>query len=188
MKRRAGVLLVCGLFVASAWPDAAQAQPPRLQLFAAYSFVHDRELNDGLPTGFAVGAGGRITDWFAVVGEVGGSTRAFGLSDEDDLRLTLYSFLMGPQFARRGHRVLTPFLQILVGGVRAGGSFYGDQDASTLFAVQPGGGVDVAITPRIGVRLLGDFRVINADLSTLREGARSQQIRWLIGAVFTLGP
>lgn len=188
MKRYTLALLLAAVFLVPAPPvDAA----PRIQVFGGYVYVRDQDLDGSFPVGFALGAGGTVTDWLGIVGEISGSARQFDLENGDlrvnDLRLNLFSFLVGPQFSKRTSTIVTPFFQVLLGRARASGSVYGESLSSTQFAVQPGGGIDVAITPRLGVRVEGDYRVISENLKTLAGGERSKEVRLFLGVVFTPG-
>jgi opacity protein-like surface antigen len=81
----------------------------------------------------------------------------------------VYAFLGGPRFFTKMGRVV-PFAQILTGvahlraQVRLTPGIPGVvdtvEDSTTDFALQPGGGLTILLTDRVGVRLAGDYRSI----------------------------
>lgn len=185
MKRYVWSLLLGALLFVPATPaDAAGA--PKIHVFGGYVYVRDLDLDGSFPLGFAVGVGGTVTDWLSIVGEVSGSTRQFD-TEASDLRLNLLSWLVGPQFSKRTNTIVTPFFQVLLGRARVSGSVFGENLSSTQFAVQPGAGLDVAVRPRLGIRVEGDYRVISENLRTLAGGERSKELRVFLGVVFSPG-
>ena len=89
--------------------------------------------------------------------------------------------MAGPRFASRAISAVTPFAQVLIGGSHASGGFQFDGALTTGFTYQPGAGVDVNVTPRVGIRLQGDYRVIRTQghngkgHASSRRGLRSGQ-------------
>jgi len=76
---------------------------------------------------------------------------------------------------------VTPFAQILVGGSHISGGVQFDGALTTGFTYQPGGGVDVRVTPNVGIRLEGDYRVIRT------KGHDNKESRFLVGVVSRFG-
>jgi opacity protein-like surface antigen len=133
------------------------------------------------PLGFHVGGAGRITDSFAIAGDLGWSRKSqdiFGV----DTEVTFTTFSAGPRLYF-GDRV-TGFVHALLGGIRGKGSvsFLGENvsESATEFMIQPGGGVDIRVSDAVAVRLQGDYQWINAEDS---DG----NIRFVAAAVFYLG-
>ena len=65
--------------------------------------------------------------------------------------------LGGGRFGRRLATRVSPFWQILVGGLHETGVGYRKETINSL-AVQPGGGMTLTVTPRFGVRIQADLR------------------------------
>jgi opacity protein-like surface antigen len=89
--------------------------------------------------------------------------------------------MAGPRFAAHAIPAVTPFAQILLGGSHVSGGVEFDGALTTGFTYQPGGGVDVRVTPNVGIRLQGDYRVIRT------QGVNGKQSRFLAGVVWRQG-
>lgn len=184
------------------WPLLVTAQPVqpaesrvRTRLDLAVGFDVLRPLGDGrwVSSGWRAGAASALTPWLTLVGEVGGNYHRRRLGTVE-VRWNAHSFLggvraPGPRIGR-----VTPFGQILVGAVRSsasvheqhvdGNPFPLDFDtALTLFALQPGGGVDVAVGRTSALRLQGDYHVTWNKYS----GGTSGSVRLVVGLVVGLG-
>jgi hypothetical protein len=75
----------------------------------------------------------------------------------------------------------TGFAQLLVGGVNGSASFLGESVNSTIFAIQPGGGVDIHLTHGVGLRVQGDYRMLRDS------GETTSEFRFAVGGVFRFG-
>ena len=85
--------------------------------------------------------------------------------------------LSGGRFGWRPATRVSPFWQILVGGLHETGVGYRKQTINSL-AVQPGGGVTSTITPRFGVRIQADLRFgISGEVSGLSRVVASGVMR-----------
>ena len=71
--------------------------------------------------------------------------------------------------------------KVLVGTGRATGSALGISRSTTAFAVQPGGGVDIAVRRNVAIRLQGDYRALRDEGETFGE------FRFAAGVVFGFG-
>ncbi len=131
-------------------------------------------------SGWAVSAGAVLDGTVGLVGEVASSYTTMN-SLGIDVALTELSFLGGPKVVAHRVGAVTPFVQVLAGGVRLTGSaptILGTISLSdTNVAVQPGGGVDVRVSPRVGLRLQGDYRMLFVT------GGTSPRVRLLVGLV-----
>lgn len=188
--------------VALSWPLLVTAQPAepagspvRTRLDLAVGFDVQRPLDDSRRafSGWRAGAASALTHWLTLVGEVGGNYDWQRLGTIE-ARWSAHSFLggvrtPGPRIGR-----VTPFGQVLVGAVRSragvheqhvdGNPFPLDFDvALTLFALQPGGGVDVALGRTSALRLQGDYHVMWRKYS----GGTSRSVRLAVGLVVGLG-
>ncbi|MGH2400158.1 MAG: outer membrane beta-barrel protein [bacterium] len=167
------------------------AQTPRAELSGAYSFMRDADRGEDFPAGWAASAIGNVNNWIGVATELGGSRRTCRNCQRGpfvsqrfrgtDLDVRVYTFMAGPRFAARALSAVTPFAQILVGGSHVAGGIEWDGALNTGFTYQPGGGMDVAVTPVVGIRLQADYRIIRT------QGRHNKQTRVLGGLVWRFG-
>ena len=191
------------MLAASPAPSAAQevdALPiPLVEVSAGYTLL--RGFDEKYRAGWYFSGAGNLTQWFALVGEASGSYRSEDISitvGTGSLQISdkrqVYAFMAGPRFFRKAGRIV-PFGQVLAGvahrriqqtetragqtglppGVSTWNPSYSD------FALQPGGGVAVYLTERVGLRVAGDYRCT----VVLDDGAAAiNELRFLAG--FTL--
>ena len=174
---------ICGICV----PRASAQSTPRFETGASYSFVRSNA-----PPGscgcFSMNGGNA---WFgyrfhrnwSVVGELG-AVRApsIGTAGAD---LTLFTYLGGPRYDWHHHwrysSRVKPFGQLLLGGVHAGGSL-ATLGTPNSFAMTAGGGADVRLTSRWGIR------AFQADyfLTRLNNGGNNRQnnLRISFGVIY----
>jgi opacity protein-like surface antigen len=186
---RVGAVVVC-LFLVGAAPAYAQGTP-RAELSGGYSFMHDMDRGEDFSTGWFGSAAGHINEWIGVVTEVGGNYTMCRKCERGpftsqtfrgtDLHLRVYTFMAGPRFDSHAISAVTPFAQVLFGGSHASGGFQFDGALTTGFTYQPGGGVDLNVTPNVGIRLQGDYRVIRT------QGHNGKESRFLVGVVLRSG-
>lgn len=155
-------------------PATASAQTQSGEIAGGYAYLHDSELN--FPTGWVFAATGNLTPIIGIVGEVGGN---YGTLDV--LNLRTHSFLGGVRFRAPNASGVTPFAQLLGGTTLLGASAEAASDSRFVYSVQPGGGVDIALTPNARVRLQGDYRY------NRREGVGFNQFRFATGVVYGFG-
>jgi opacity protein-like surface antigen len=170
-------LLVAGVLLA--WPCTAAAQEanappiPVVEVSGGYMLMRDTELDENFPGGWYFSGAANLTRWFGLVAEAAGSYKkveegAFGLNFSN--RLQLYTFLGGPRFFYQAGRVV-PFAQVLAGAAHVRlkteadlppelGGRMRSNFSETDFAIQPGGGVTIYLSERVGVRLAADYRSI----------------------------
>jgi hypothetical protein len=149
MPRQRSVTLTLVACVFCACATAAHAQTAG-NLGVGYSFmrlVEDEGLT--LPGGFLVSyaqplAGSAIS----IVSEGGGNyTTAY------DDTLALHTLQSGVRFSSPADRTVTPFAQFLAGVMNVGWS----GESANYFAIEPGGGVDIRVTGRVGLRVAGSL-------------------------------
>jgi opacity protein-like surface antigen len=183
-----GGALLCLLLLA-AMPSSAQT--PRSEISGGYAFMRDQDRSETFPVGWVASVVGNINGWIGAASEVGGSYRVCrdcqrGPFTSDTFRgtdrnLRVFTFMAGPRFASRAMARVTPFAQVLVGGSHISGGVQFDGALTTGFTYQPGAGVDVYLTPNLGLRLQGDYRV------TRTEGHNGKASRVLAGVVWRQG-
>jgi hypothetical protein len=168
----------------SSVPAAAQAPTTgRYDVAGGYAFMRDQDIardnpdiSANFPAGWMASGSARVWRWLAVAGEVGGSSKTVAIPG-DQPKLRVYTFLAGPRVRRPPGDRIVPFGQVLVGAARASTSVLTVTETVTDLAYQPGGGVDVMISGRLGVRAEGDWRIIRSD------GTNSKEPRFTLGAV-----
>ena len=184
-----GRVVVC-LFLLGAAPLYAQGTP-RFEFSGGYSFMHDQDRAEDFSKGWYASAIGNINDWVGVATEIGGNYRLCPKCQRGpftsatfrgtDLHLRVYTYMAGPRIASHAISAVTPFAQVLVGGSHASGGIEFDGALNTGFTYQPGAGVDLNVTQRVGVRLQGDYRVIRT------QGHNGKESRFLAGVVLRSG-
>ena len=178
-------LMLCG-----AAPVFA-ADTPKFDVLGAYSFMRDTSRSETFPAGWVASAAGNATSWIGVVTEVGGSYRTCKNCQRGpfasqkfrgtDLHLSVHTFLGGPRVASHAVAAMTPFAQVLFGGAHVSGGVEFDGALNTGVVYQPGAGIDVQVTPSVGIRLEGDYRVIRST------GHNNKESRVLAGVVVGFG-
>jgi outer membrane protein with beta-barrel domain len=153
-------------------PASSRAQPaaePRVQIFAGYAYLHAEPLahqfSGSDDHGWNTSVLANVNGWLAVVGDVAGrygSTITTGpvvgpSAFKGTTRPYVYSYLVGPQVTWRSNR-FAPFAHALFGVARErtgmnGVDFISSQTDSG-FATTLGGGLDLAVMPRLAVRVV----------------------------------
>ena len=183
-----GGVVLC-LFLLGTVP--LKAQTPRAEISGAYSFLRDDNRSENFPAGWVASATRNVNGWIGLVAEVGGNYRTCDTcqrgpftsvgSRGTDLHLRVYTFMVGPRVAARAIPAVTPFAQFLFGGAHISGGVEFDGAMTTGLTYQPGGGVDMRMTPKVGLRFQGDYRMIRT------QGIDNKQSRFLVGVVFWPG-
>lgn len=113
----------------------------------------------------------------------------------EDLALSnkarVYTFMGGPRFFKKTGRVV-PFAQMLAGvaHMRLESTFADVPEIGTFseeatdFAIQPGGGVTIFLSERVGVRLAADYRCI---MDFEDDNTYANEFRFVSGFTFNWG-
>ena len=181
------LVVVVGGFVAR-----ASAQEAPVELSGGYQLISLEPGQDQntqtLRRGWSIDLAGNLTRVFAIVGQVGGNYRSRDLSG-NELRFSLHEFMGGIRASGRANTTVVPFGQALIGPVRAS---LNDGISVTKLALQFGGGVNVRLTQRIGIRVGADYlRIFNGqegrDIGDLSGGdTGGHALRFVAGAVLPL--
>jgi opacity protein-like surface antigen len=182
----ARVVLCLFLFGAPAY-----AQTPRAEIAGAYSFMHDTDRSEDFAVGWVASAVGNVNTWIGVVTEAGTNYRTCKSCQRGpftsqnfrgtDRHLRVFTYMAGPRVASHAISAVTPFAHILVGGSHISGGVQFDGALTTGLTYQPGGGIDVSVTPNVGIRAQGDYRVIRTS------GKDNKESRFLLGVVLRYG-
>jgi len=180
------VLVFCLSVLATAVPVFAQSTP-KVELSGGYQFLNfslDGE-NESMPVGWYFDVAGNLTPMLGVVFQVGGNYKTFdesvtigGITATASADLKVHEFLGGMRVNFRSDSAVVPFGQFLVGGingsVRVSASTtipgqppftFDDEESTTNFGLQAGGGVNFGLTDTVGVRAGADYLRVFADES-----------------------
>jgi len=125
--------------------------------------------------GWYADVAGPISPMLSWVGVVDGVYK-----EEDGETLKVHSYGGGIRISSKKSPKVTPFGQITIGGATASG--FGD--SISAFALTLGGGVNVPVNDKWGVRAQADYRGIFFDEN---DGGRVDGARIVVGAYFALG-
>jgi hypothetical protein len=171
---RAIIFAVIGLL--SVASSARAADSMRIEVAGGYVFLRDVTGNESF-NGWLGSVGASLGQSFDLIGEIGGSYDTIDLGIAT-ARVSEASFLGGAKFASHRELPLTPFFEVLIGGVRVNASAFQVSNAQTYFAAQPGGGVDASLTRNLGARFEADYRVVQIN------GLADKHFRFVAGFVF----
>ena len=199
----------------TAAPQAAPTQGrayvsyPKVELFLGYSYLR------GVPTrspgnrmdslnGGSASLAFNLNRYLGIVADVGGynateiqltgaGANPAGVSDASG---TAFTFMAGPRLSWRRYDRITPFAQVLVGGIHASavtlsnctGPLCTPLPSENSLALTAGGGVDLKISRHVALRVV-QAEYLMTDFADLSTGERQTQndIRLSSGLVFGFG-
>jgi opacity protein-like surface antigen len=181
-----GVLLIAvfGIIL----PARAQDETPKFDLYAGYDYVRFNVTAKvaGFPPSQsfnANGGGGQLeynpNGWLGIVGDMSG----YGVLSNSHLEAGAFSYLAGPRI-NLAHGKVTPFAQVLLGGIWAT-SGIGGGGSQSHFAMTAGGGVDLKISRHIAIRLAQAEYFMTKFPDGLNN--RQNNFRFSTGVVFRFG-
>lgn len=188
---------------------------PKMETFLGYQFTRFNSATN-IPAFSQNGAGGQfvynINNWFGAVADIGATHN--GNIHNVNIDNTMANFLFGPRVAIRKWSRVTPYFQVLWGGVYYAGSTpvqvpadqlpaiptpFGDtrtapfvtlraSTSQTVFAMTAGGGLDIKLTKHITLRPIG-LDYFMTRLQNLRTAGDNNQnnLRVTAGVNFTFG-
>jgi len=195
---RSALAICVALSAGLATPTLAQ-DAPRADVSAGYQVLGvGGDIDETFVKGWYVDLAGNVTRLLGIVFEVGGDYKSLsetvtinGVTASAAADLSVHQFMAGVRVNARPNPTVTPFGQVLVGGVRGsaevstsvtggGQVFIAESDAlsSTNLGLQIGGGIDLRISDRFGLRAGGDF------LRIFEAGAGVNGFRFAVGVVF----
>lgn len=179
---------------------------PRIEWFMGYSYLRAvPELANGnrmvYLNGGSTSVAFNLNRYFGIVGDFGGfnDTRVLltgaGPSVDAQTQGTAFTYLAGPRLSSRKYDRVTPFVQVLAGGIHASEiSVSGCPGTCTLlpsanaFALTAGGGLDVRIHHHIALRLIqAEYLMTRFDDLSTGSSASQNDIRISTGLVFRFG-
>jgi opacity protein-like surface antigen len=156
--------------------SAARADEPRFDVAGSYGYLHDQTNSQSLPHGWVGSFSATVDRSLSAVGEIGGTYQPS--SDLAVGSTSIYSYLAGARYGYHFNHNVTVFGQFLLGAVHSSAGVYSSGTRTTDLSWQPGGGVDLSVAPRWGVRLEGDYRGLRDN------GVILNQSRFAAGLVF----
>jgi hypothetical protein len=144
-----------------------------------------RDVDQSLPTGWYIDLAGNLNRHFGVVFQAGGNYKSVsesatfaGVNASATADLRVHEFMGGVRYNSRANPTVVPFGQFLVGAINGsakvtasgsvtglpGFSFSGEASGTDL-ALQAGGGMQLRLTDKFGVRVGADYLHILADES-----------------------
>jgi len=203
-RLRVRVLGFCLAVLSVAIPVSGQTSP-RTEISGGYQFLtfsvdEDESLSgvdndESLPKGWYVDVAGNLNPMFGIVFQVGGNYKTFeesiaigGGTFTATADLDVYQFLGGVRLSVRDNPKLMPYGQLLVGGINGsievstsstipGLPSFSEEDSTTNFALEVGGGVNFGVAEKIGIRFGVDY------IRVFAEDAGSNVFRFHTGVV-----
>jgi outer membrane immunogenic protein len=171
--------LLVGLLLVAFLPASAQ-NFPKVEASAGYMYLRFNP-----SAGSAVNCNGgygsiawNFSDWFGVVGNVD-ACKASGTAPGANSTAT--TFLVGPKFAYRKCCRITPFGQVLIGGIHSTAGFPTLTAPTNAFSLAAGGGIDVKPWRSCFVAI----RVAEVNyLLTHFNGSNQNNFQFKVGIVF----
>lgn len=183
---------------------------PKAELFVGYSYLRAvPTLADGNRLVWLNGGSASIaynfTRHVGLVGDFGGfGDSKFYLagaganpSSTVDSSGNAYTFLFGPRFSFRNHERITPFVQVLFGGIHASevtlssgctGAGCTPLPAENSFAMTAGGGLDVGVNRHFAIRVIqAEYLMTNFENHDTGKDAYQNDMRLSSGIVFRFG-
>ena len=138
------------------------------ELFAGYAYG----LFDGNVDlqGWNLSTGHNVNRWFGITFDGSGFYT-------NGVATNVHTALVGPQFAVRVHRLVTPYVRGLVGYTHVRGGILGVVGNASGLAYGGGAGVDVKVTEELAVR------AVQVDFIRMEVGTYPDQVRASFGIV-----
>ncbi len=195
---------------ASPYSNRPNFGTPKAELFLGYSYLRAVPAPaDGNRMMWLNGGSTSIAynfnRYLGIVGDFGGF-------DDSEIRLagtganptstvdssgTAYTYLFGPRLSFRNHERITPFVQVLFGGIHASevtlssgctGAGCTVLPAENSFAMTAGGGLDLKVSHHLAIRMIqAEYLMTGFDNSSTGASATQNDMRLSSGIVFRLG-
>ena len=163
---------------------------PAVEIEAGYSVLWDDQLSlDGgnafFDLGWVLSGTANLNRKLGVVGEVSGHYDSGQTFEFENVPLGLDLDVMGVhaglRYSHRGGGPAVPYLQALAGWTRTGAEIAGVREVEDAFSIQPGAGLQLRLTPSLGLALGADYRLVFSE-----EESRNE-LRLHAGLVFAVG-
>jgi len=171
-------------------PPAGFAGTPRIEATVAYSGLWDDTFSRGGGDGFyelgwVLSLCGNVSRSFGVVGESSGHYSSEDTFDESGAPLAVDRDLLavhaGLRYTHRGSGRVSAYVQALAGWTRSGLEVSGRRELEDAFSVQPGLGLQLRLSPSVGLAAGADYRLV------LGHDQDRGEVRFLVGLVIAAG-
>ena len=176
MRKSVGLAIIALLLATT----AVCQDYPKAEVFGGYQFTR---INPGGGdngenfNGWNAAVTGNVNRCLGVTADFSGAYKSIG-----GVSVKQYTFLFGPTLASHSSDKFTPFVHALFGGAHLSASGEGESASDTVFAMALGGGVDIAATKAVAVRI-GQFDYLRTRFS----GTSQNDFRYSAGIVFRFG-
>jgi len=179
------------MVTALADPAAAQDEP-KVELSGGWNYFAARfnasENWKHLGRGWYADVAGNLTSRWAVVGQVSVYYTTITDPGELDTDFKAHPFLGGVRARAAARGSATPFVQFLVGGTQVKTRQMELRGSETSLTFQAGGGVNLMLGARTGIRVSADYvRIIGKDDGEVTRGGAIHGPRLGVGFVVGLG-
>jgi outer membrane protein OmpA-like peptidoglycan-associated protein len=187
-------------------PAAIRYTAPRVELFVGYSYLRAVPSIDSANrlvwlNGGSTSVAFNLNRYLGLVGDFGGfndtELNVTGTSSSHalDSSGTVFTYLAGPRLSFRQHNRITPFAQVLFGGIHASAVTLSDcTGACTLlpsensFAMTAGVGLDVKVRQHLAIRVVqAEYLMTRFEDRTTGDSAMQNDMRLSSGIVFRFG-
>lgn len=168
----------------------AAAQTPRAEISGGYQFVGAKSASDDnyekFKKGWYADVAGNAGRVLGIVGNIGGNYKTLTEGNQS-VDFSVHQFLVGPRVSGRAIPMVVPFGQVLFGGTRVKAKQGSTSLSDTSFTVAAGGGINLMVTPKAGVRGGIDYFHVNKKSGSdlLDESVKGYRIN--VGLVVTVG-
>jgi opacity protein-like surface antigen len=132
---------VLGILLLLTVAGRAQDEAPTAELFGGYSYFHSSAGGLGLnANGGSMSFAINPERWLGFVADFGGYHGSI-----DPVGFTNFTYIFGPRFSYRSKSQITPFAQVLLGGIHQNASAFGGSGSQNGFAMTVGGGLDLKV-------------------------------------------
>jgi hypothetical protein len=175
--RRIWIVFMMAIFCCAALAQEA----PRAEVFGGYQYFRGSTGINGVDNfnlnGWNASASGYLNDYFGVKADFAGSYGTPSMAGIG-IKTRLHTYMFGPVLRYTNASKITPFAHALFGGGHISGSALGVSASESDFAWAAGGGADVSVNKRFGVR------VAQLDFLQTRVAGNSQNnFRYSAGIV-----
>ena len=183
------LIITCVIVGAVTRPAAAQ-NVPRVEVSGGYQFLGLKSPGDqnftNLKKGWYADVAGNVTNVFAIVGNVAGNSKTIteGTSTFD---FSAHQFLVGPRVNARAIPRIVPFGQVLIGETRQKASLSSIHLTANTFTVAAGGGVNLMVLPRAGIRGGVDYVHLSKKSGSQIADQTINGYRISVGVVLAVG-
>ncbi|HVP41948.1 MAG TPA: hypothetical protein VMS96_00870 [Terriglobales bacterium] len=169
------LLAFCSIALFSLGAAAQDQSPPKVEIFAGYSYLHPGSANapdESIPAGWGTNVTYNFTPHFGFGADFGGH-----YSDTSNISTILF----GPKFTLLNGEHARPFVHALFGLARVSPS---GLSADNSVGLALGGGLDLKVHRNIAIRLI-EADWVRAEPDFLSEAVNAARVR--TGLVFLLG-